>query len=253
MELATEQHGIVTTRQLRGIGYSRSSASKAAGVGRLHRLQRGVYAVGHRDLSWQSHCLAAVFACVPAVASHTSAAYLWGLLRTSPSAIHLTAPTRRHAKAGYTGHFAVLTDADRDLVEGIPVTSVARTLLDLAAMFTAPRLERMLERAEELRLFDLGPIDELLARAGSHPGRGKLRRALEIYRPAVVFARSDLENRFLALVKKAGLPPPSLNFNVAGFELDTFWERERFAVELDVYETTELAPPSSAIGCGRRT
>jgi very-short-patch-repair endonuclease len=96
---------------------------------------------------------------------------------------------------------------------------------------------KVLERAEELKIFDLGPIEELLARAGHHPGVAKLRKALEIYRPDPAFTRSGLEQRFLALVDKAALPQPSMNRAVEGFELDVYWERERFVVELDVFET----------------
>lgn len=122
-------------------------------------------------------------------------------------------------------------------IEGIPVTSLPRTLLDIAAMLSETRLTGVLERAEELKIFDLGPIEELLARAGHHPGVAKLRRALEIYRPEPAFTRSGLEKRFMELVRKAGLPAPAMNFVVAGFELDAYWGRERFVVELDVYET----------------
>ena len=80
-ELATRQHGVVSTRQLDRLGYSKSSAAKAAKVGRLRRIHRGVYAVGHENLTWEGRCMAAVLAAVPAVASHLSAGWLWGLLR----------------------------------------------------------------------------------------------------------------------------------------------------------------------------
>jgi very-short-patch-repair endonuclease len=123
------------------------------------------------------------------------------------------------------------------VIEGIPVTALPRTLLDLAAMLAAERFERVLERSEELRLFDLEAVDELLARSAGHPGYGRLRDALEVYRDDPAVMRSGLEKRFRALVRKAGLPPPSMNFNVAGYELDAYWETERFAVELDVYAT----------------
>jgi len=103
-------------------------------------------------------------------------------------------------------------------------------------MLPADRLRRAIERSEELRLFDLGPVDSLLARAGGHPGTGRLRRALALYRPPA-FTRSELERRFLELVQKAGLPAPSTGFNELGYELDVYWRAERFAVELDVYET----------------
>jgi hypothetical protein len=127
-------------------------------------------------------------------------------------------------------------DEDRAVRDGIPVTSLARTLLDLAAMLPARRLRRAIERSEELRLFDLGPVDSLLARAGGHPGAGRLRRALALYRPSP-FTRSGLERRFLELVCEAGLPTPSTSFNELGYELDVYWQAERFAVELDIYET----------------
>lgn len=235
-DLATRQHGVVSVRQLAGLGYSRSSVSKATTAGRLHRLHRGVYAVGHMDLSWQSHCLAAVLACAPALASHTSAAWLWGVLRNRPGAFHVTTKTRRHPKPYVQLHHGRLMDEDRAVRDGIPVTSLARTLLDLAAMLPARRLRRAIERSEELRLFDLGPVDSLLARAGGHPGAGRLRRALALYRPSP-FTRSGLERRFLELVCEAGLPTPSTSFNELGYELDVYWQAERFAVELDIYET----------------
>jgi very-short-patch-repair endonuclease len=236
-DLATRQHGVVSIRQLNRLGYSRKLVAKETARGRLHPLHRGVYAVGHRRLDWDARCLGAVLASAPAVASHTSAAWLWGLLRTRPQTFHLTTETRRHAKPGCRLHFARLNDDDRAEVDGIPVTAVARTKLDLAAMLSPARLERVLERSEELRRFDLRAVDELLARTVGHPGHGRLRRALAIYREDPAFVRSKFEGRFLRLVRKAGLPAPSMNFVVAGFELDAYWERERFVVELDVYET----------------
>lgn len=127
--------------------------------------------------------------------------------------------------------------ADITNVDGIPVTALARTQLDLAATLPRRRLEGTLERAEELQIFDLGELDGVLARYSHHPGAGALREALDIYRPDLTFTRSGLEERFLALVRGAGLPVPSMNLNVAGLELDAYWPEERFAVELDVYET----------------
>jgi hypothetical protein len=206
-------------------------------AGRLHRLYRGVYAVGHSNLSPQGHSLAAVLACAPrALLSHVSAAWLWGLLRQRPDVIHVTAGTRRRANPSLRIHHARLADEDRALVDGIPVTALPRTLLDLGAMLSSNRLRRAIERSEELGLFDLGPLDSLLLRARGHPGAGRLRRALALYRPPP-FTRSGLERRFLDLLEKARLPTPSTGFNELGYELDIYWRTERFAVELDVYET----------------
>jgi very-short-patch-repair endonuclease len=135
-------------------------------------------------------------------------------------------------------HFASLRPRDRTVRANIPVTSLARTKLDLAATLSTSRLVRVLERSEEQGIFDLGALDELLARTVGHPGRGRLRAALAIYRdrdPA--FQRSELERRFRRLLKRAELPVPAMNVNVLGYEVDAYWEPERFVVELDVYET----------------
>ncbi len=236
-ELAERQYGVVSIRQLAELGYSRNAVSRAVQAGRLHRLKHGVYAVGHRSLVWRSHCLAAVLACGPdAVASHSSAARLWGLLPNRSGDIHITVPTRRHAKAGVCVHFANLADDDRTVLDGIPATGLPRVLLDIAA--TGPALlDRCIERSEELRLFDLRAVDALLDRAAGRPGSGRLRQALAIYRDDPTFTRSGLERRFLALLKRAGLPTPVSGHNVVGYELDVYWEAEGFAVELDVYET----------------
>ncbi|HEX6665124.1 MAG TPA: hypothetical protein VF081_00835 [Solirubrobacterales bacterium] len=94
----------------------------------------------------------------------------------------------------------------------------------------------MLERSEELKLFDLGPVEELLEHCGSHLGRGPMRRAIALYKPPA-FTRSQFERRFLEAVLRTGLPRPAVNINVAGFELDLYWEEARFAVELDSYAT----------------
>lgn len=237
-DLAEQQHGVVSIRQLEGLGYSRDAVSRASRSGRLHRLHRGVYAVGHRSLTWHSHCLAAIFACEPnAFASHTTAAWLWGLLQSRPGTFHITATTRRHAKRTVSLHYARLADEDHAIREGIPVTSLARTLLDLAAAGPTSRLARGIERSEEQGLFDLRLVDALLERAGHHPGMARLRHALAIYRDEPAFTRSRLERRFLDLVRQAGLPVPSMGFNEGGYELDAYWQPERFAVELDVYET----------------
>jgi hypothetical protein len=235
--LATTQHGVISTRQLDALGYSPSSAAKAAKAGRLRRIHRGVYAVGHEDLSWHGRCMAAVLAARPAVASHFSAGWLWGLLRSRPGTIHVTAPTARRARRSFAVHSAELPLQDQRAPDGIPATSLPRTALDLAAHLSPVGLERLLERAEERRLFDLVAFDELLGRTPGHPGHGALRRALDIYRPQLAFRRSGLETRFLELVREAGLAVPAMNYVVSGFELDAYWEAERFVVELDVYET----------------
>jgi very-short-patch-repair endonuclease len=210
-------------------------------------MHQGVYAVGHRRLTWHSRCWAAILAAEanetdevvwPAVASHGSAAYLWGLYRYAPETIDVTAPIRRRAKREFRVHFSsILASEDRREREGLPVTSVPRTLLDLAIRSRPDQLDHHLERAEELGLFDVQAVEALLDRAGGHRGRGRLRRALALYEPDPSFTRSRFEQRFQRLVRAAALPAPSMNFNLAGYELDAYWPQHRFAVELDLFET----------------
>jgi hypothetical protein len=118
----------------------------------------------------------------------------------------------------------------------IPVTSIPRTALDLAARIRPESLNRLLQRSEELKLFNLPEFESVLARNRGHHGASRLRRAIAIYAPPP-FTRSGLERRFLGLLAEAGIPTPTTNYNVAGYELDVCWPDLRFAVELDVFET----------------
>jgi predicted transcriptional regulator of viral defense system len=245
-ELATRQHGVVSARQLAGLGYERTSIHYAEAAGRLHRVHRGVYAVGHEDLTWEGRCMAAVLAAAPArvakghqpiVASHRSAAWLWDVLRYRPQTIEVTAPKPRRSRRPYLVHRSVLLRPERTVRDGIPVTSLARTFLDCAATEQMRTVERMLARAADLGKFDLGPIEEVLARCPGHSGVPRLRAALDIYDETPVFTRSGLERRFLEVVAEAGLPVPSMNAFVAGYEIDAYWAAARFGVELDVFET----------------
>ncbi|HEU5253969.1 MAG TPA: hypothetical protein VFU16_11660 [Solirubrobacterales bacterium] len=116
------------------------------------------------------------------------------------------------------------------------MTALPRTLLDLAATVRFDWLEKMVERSEELGLFELRAVEELLGRTVGHHGHKRLRSAIALYKPTS-FTRSGLEKRFLELVIEAGLPQPRTNYVEHGFELDCYWPEYRFAVELDVFET----------------
>jgi hypothetical protein len=236
-ELAAKQHGVVATGQLGELGYGRNAVAKAASVGRLHRIHHGVYAVGYRRLSWEGHCMAAVLASYPSVASHFSAAWLWGLLASRPEAIHITCRTPRTRKRPFVVHTADLAPRDRARREGIPVTSLSRTILDVAVTSRLRTVRRHLQLAEDLQLFDMREMEDLLERTRGHRGRAKVREALRLYDGKPVFTRSGLERRFLEVVREAGLVEPAMNYFVAGYEIDAWWEAERFGVELDVYET----------------
>lgn len=236
--LADRQHGVVSVGQLKGLGYSRDQIRWAMRTGWLHSIDRSVYAVGHTNLSRHGQCMAAVLACGPgAVLSHYSACWLLGLARWEPEPFHVTGPVARRPRLPVRIHRARrLEDEDRKVVEGIPVTAVPRTLLDMAAMVKPESLDRLVERAEELEVFDLGPVESLLDRTWGHHGWGRLRRAIALYQP-VPFTRSELERLFYEVVLDAGLPRPATDYAEAGFELDVYWPEQRFAVELDTYGT----------------
>jgi hypothetical protein len=134
-------------------------------------------------------------------------------------------------------HTADLPPTDRTVRDGIPATSLARTVLDMAVEKPTRTVQRYIQRADDGKHFDLGAMHELLDRSAGHRGRAGVLLALETYEEKPVFTRSGLERRFLEVVTAAGLPVPSMNAFVAGYELDAFWEAERFGVELDVFET----------------
>jgi very-short-patch-repair endonuclease len=151
--------------------------------------------------------------------------------------IEVSVPRRGHGRIGIQVHHAPsLLPDDRCRREGIAVTALPRTFLDLALTGSPRRLQQSIERAERLDLLDLTDIDGMLRRRQGAMGVKQLLGALEIYRDPA-FKRSRAERLFLDLVKKAGLPRPALNTFVAGYELDAYWEQERFAVEIDGWDT----------------
>jgi hypothetical protein len=196
-----------------GLGYSTAAVRRAATGGRLHRIHRGVYAVGHILKSPHTDCMAAVLACGQgALASHSTAAWLWGIAPRLATPVHVSLSTTGHARRPFRTHHApAIQEDDRAECEHIPVTAVPRTLLDLAAASPSDRLVRAIERSEQLGLFDLDAVDAVLARTAGHHGR------------------TDCD-------VPLGLPLPSANFFIAGYELDMYWPERRFAVELDGYE-----------------
>jgi very-short-patch-repair endonuclease len=169
--------------------------------------------------------------------SHYSAGWLLGLISTRPIPVHVTTPLpRKRRDAVRIHHSRTLIETDRALEQGIPVTAVPRTALDLASILRFRSLRKLLWRSEELRVFDLDDFRSVLDRNRGHRGHFPLARALALYKPPR-FTRSELERKFLALVDQAGLGPTVTAFNVAGYELDVYWPELRFAVELDVYAT----------------
>ena len=231
-DLAARQHGVVATWQLWPLGFTDDQVQYWSRTGRLHRIHRGVYAVGHARITGNGRWMAAALAQGPlAVLSHRTAAAVWSLLRSSSATAHVTVPaTGRGRRPGIVLHQQALSDHERTEVDGLPVTSVARTLLDLAADGD-PLLDRAIEESEHLRLFDLKQVDALMA-----PGRRgvrRLERALAIYRPATGAERSHFERRVLQAIRAAGLPEPAVNVWLFGAERDLVWLDHKLVVELD--------------------
>jgi hypothetical protein len=131
-------------------------------------------------------------------------------------------------------HTADLPPADRTVREGIPVTSLSRTILDLAVDSWPNTIARQIERADDLKVFDLREMHDLLDRTKGHRGQAKVRAALDAYRPEPKFTRSGFERRFLELVREAGLPEPAMNVFVAGHELDLASDERRLGICLGI-------------------
>lgn len=235
-ELAERQHGVISLGQLDELRYSTHTVKEMLRTGRLHPVHRGTYALGHRAISRHGKCFAAVLSCGEGtLLSHRSAAWLWGLTKRFHLPVEVTATSPRQTRGAIRVHSAAaLRAADLASTEGIPVTAVPRTFLDFAAV-DPHYLGQALDNAQRLGLLDLIDMDELVGRSRGFRGAARLRTALEIHRPAA-FTRSGLERRFLELAQRAGLPPPSMNLYIEGYELDAYWPSERFAVELDTYD-----------------
>jgi very-short-patch-repair endonuclease len=228
---------VVSRAQLHELGSGRGAIERRLLAARLHPVHRAVYAVGHRALRVEGRRLAAVLACgESAVLSHRSAAAHWGLLDTAAADVDVTAPATRHGQRGIRLHRARFLDArDTTTHEGIPVTTVARTLLDLAATVREDRLERAFAQALFLQLYDHRAIEALLARANGHRGTAALGQATA-REPKVT--RSDWEVRMLGLVRQAGLAEPLVNHALTApdhgpCELDFFWPAHGLVVETD--------------------
>jgi len=232
-ELAGRQFGVVSLSQLRELGMTRHRIEGRVQANRLHPLHRGVYAVGHEALTWRSHLIAAVFACgAGAAASHRAAGALHGLI--SSQRIEVTAARGCKAKPGITVHRSRhLDEDDRTVVDGIPVTTVARTLVDLADVERAERLAKAVDQAEVLRVFDLRALETAAERAGRRGGRGRLAAVLAAYQPEPAFLRSEAERRLKELCRRHDLPQPRFNVWLETQEVDAYWPEARLVLEVD--------------------
>jgi very-short-patch-repair endonuclease len=230
--LAARQHGVVARWQLLALGLGPDAIDHRLRCGRLHLIHRGVYAVGHRLVTKEGRWLAAVLAAGPgAVLSHRSAAALWGIRPTAATRIEVTTPKQLRPRPNLLPHCAVLPRDEITERDGIPVTTAARTLLDLAATLDRHQLARALDEAEVLRLEGPG---RLMDRYPRKRGTKTLRALLNESRRNL---RSPLEAEFLALLDDHGFQRPETNTIIEGYEVDAAWRAARLIVELDGYAT----------------
>ncbi len=207
--MAGRQHGLITTEQLVEIGLSSGTISAWSRSGRLHRLHRGVYAVGHTDLAREGFWMAAVLAGGSrTLLSHLSAAYLWKLLEPDDGPIHITVPTSggRARRNGLVIHRAILLPSQTTFRARIPVTRPTRTLCDLRRIAPAHVYREALRQAEYDRL----PLD--LPTDGT---------------------RSEQESLFLAICRRYRIPLPEVNQELGPYTVDFLWRAERLVVETD--------------------
>jgi hypothetical protein len=184
--------------------------------------------------------MAAVLACGEGAAlSHRSAASLWELRQTDRRDIDVTVGSRAgRSRAGITVHrSSTLTPDQVTTRNGIPVTTVARTLLDLTDVLDRRGVRRAVEQSERRHRFDLAAVKAVLAQANGRRNAGVLADAVRIYDPDSALTRSELEDAFSELCKAAGVPPPSVNDEVEGFEVDFSWPGHDLVVELDGHDT----------------
>jgi hypothetical protein len=237
-ELAARQGGVVADYQLLELGFGRGAIKHWLRVARLHVIHRGVYAFGHRHVGARGRLWAALLAYGPeAVISHRDAAKLWGVRPNSRTPVDVTVPGRtRTRRKGINVHrVRHLEPRDVTALDGIPVTTLARTLLDLAEVVPEDHVAKAMEQAERRRLLDLRALEELLDRS---PGRRGQRPLRSILRDAALEPgiREELERRFARLVQEAGLSRPLFNTLVEGYEVDAYWPDAKLIVELDGYE-----------------
>jgi hypothetical protein len=240
-KVADAQHGAISLAQLGACGLGDSAVRGRVAAGRLHRLHRGVYAPGHLRLPRWGAIAAAVLACGPgAVASHLTAASLHALRRDGRSVIDVTVASRtgrRHGRV-VTHTAATVRPQDITVIDGIPVTSVARTLLDCAPLVGCRGTEKLCQEAELRRVIDGSAIQRVLAHVPGHPGAGTLVAALDDLAQAHGITATGLEDLFLAAFRKAGLPEPECNAPIRRPDgswayADFLWADARLIVEAD--------------------
>ena len=228
--IAGEQWGVIGHEQLHKCGVSNRTIARWRASGKLYERHPGVYAFGHPSIPVQGTLVAAlIYAGSGAVLSHRTAAWWWGLIDEQPSPIEVSRAGRARSTEGVVVHQRRALDARRH--RRFPITTVAQTLLDLAATSSLNGVRQALAKAEYLGLLEVEAVEALLGQG--RPGTRRLREALERHQPRLAYARSRTERAFLALCEKAGIPLPEVNVKLHGWTADFFWRAQGLVVETD--------------------
>lgn len=245
--VAATQHGLVTTAQLLERGLTRKMIKTRTHAGTLHRIHRGVYSVGTPPTTREAHWLAAVLACGPdSLLAYTAAGALWDIRASAATVIDVVSPTRAgRSREGIRVHRAAdLAEADRALRNGIPVTALPRTIIDLATVLSREALEYAIHRSESKRLVTVAALHAALDRRNGHPGTGPVREIIgDPWHDLDARTRGRNERRFLRICRRHDIPRPSVNEWIAlpiasgGLEVDFHWPERRLVVEIDEWGT----------------
>jgi very-short-patch-repair endonuclease len=241
--LAAAQHGVVARSQLAVLGIGRGAIDRRLSRGRLVAIHRGVFAVGHVVLTRRGWWMAAVLAAGPgAVLSHRSAAALWGIRDTARAEHEVTVPRHRRCRAGVRVHHSDLPADETTVADGIPVTTPARTLLDLAAVLTPHQLERAVHETEYRRLTSPLSLDALLTLHPKRRGTATLKMIVDRNNLGSTLTRSELEIAFLAFLDAHHLERPLVNKKTGPYIVDALWPAQHLIAELDsrqAHQTTK--------------
>jgi very-short-patch-repair endonuclease len=230
--LASGAHGVVARAELLAARVTKAQIDRRVRSGALIVEFRGVYRAGHRAPSVEARYMAAVKACgKEAVLSGLAAAYLLGLVKGAPPRPEVTAPTERRIKGVKTRRRRI-HDRDKAVWQGIPVTTVPRTLVDLSSLLSLDELARACHEAGVRHRTTPAQVERALARTPRAKGAANLRRVL---RGEVHVTLSKLERRFLALLREHGLPLPITNKRAGTKRVDCRWPQHHLTVELDSY------------------
>lgn len=242
--LASDQHGLIATSQLMAMGFSERTITNWLARGRLVLVHRGVYRLGHDRLSKKARWRAATLAIGGRAAlSHQSAGAAWDIHESVTAVVHVLTPPKIKPRVGIRVHWSRWIEADHlTVLDGIPITSIERTLYDLADVTTERNLELAFNRAESIHGIDWNPVMEFAVRSIGRRGRRRFREVVSHFSDPSTVTRGKLEERLLGLCDRSGIPRPRCNVPIEvndhegrprWMTVDALWRDRALVVEMD--------------------